>query len=96
MCIEGAYTLSGLLAEVQNKNRIGEAFSVYDQLRRPRTQRLITTSREARQLYDLELEGESKDRIWANLENRMKWIWDHDIEAELEKGRKMLRFATSR
>ena len=92
MGIEDAYVMSGLLAEVHDASGLEAAFHAFDQIRRPRTQKLVTTSREAGQLWDLEAEGVGDDlqKFRANVQTRMNWIWDVDLEEHLEEGKRVL------
>lgn len=89
MCVEDSYIMSNLLGEVQDKKDIAKAFAVYDQVRRPRSQNLVKTSREAGLLYEMELVGEDREKIKANLESRMKWLWEYDIEGELREAKQL-------
>ncbi|KAE9983142.1 hypothetical protein BLS_004542 [Venturia inaequalis] len=93
MCVEDSYIMSNLLADVYDKKDIGKAFAVYDQVRRPRGQNLVKTSREAGMLYEMELVGEDREKIKANLESRMKWLWDYDIEDELKRAKTLFQQA---
>ena len=97
MAMEDAFICAELLMRVDDKVDISEAFKVYDAIRRPRSQRLVTTSREAGQLYHFEL-TENDQQLKENLENRMKWIWDADHQAELDQAVAMLeeRFKNKR
>lgn len=87
MCVEDSYIISSLLGEVQDKKDIEKAFAVYDQVRRPRSQNLVKTSREAGMLYEMELVGEDREKIKANLESRMKWLWEYDVEEEWKQAK---------
>ena len=89
MCIEDALILSNVLKDVDSVEDLERAFAAYDEVRRPRTQKLVQTSREAGTLYDFELEGDDLDKIEENFTSRMKWIWDHDLEAEINRVRKI-------
>lgn len=93
MAIEDSYILSNLLADVKDERGIEAAFAAYDAVRRPRSQKLVTTSREAGQLYELELEGDDPDTIGANLLRRLDWVWKHDLTADLAEARSMLQAA---
>jgi salicylate hydroxylase len=84
MCIEDVLVLGNLLGQVENVNSIEKAFSVYDQVRRPRTLRNVKTSKEAGMLYDFELLGDDLDKIEKDFTSRMNWIWVHDLEAEVK------------
>ncbi|KAH8602261.1 hypothetical protein B0O99DRAFT_657989 [Bisporella sp. PMI_857] len=92
MAIEDALFLSNLLDLVESVDDISKAFSVYDEYRRPRTQKVVTTSRLGGSLYEMELPGveDSVDRIRENLLTRMTWIWEEDLEAAVQSARKSL------
>ncbi|KAL2005170.1 hypothetical protein VTN00DRAFT_3020 [Thermoascus crustaceus] len=85
MAVEDALVLSTLLGMAQTRHDVRLAFSVYDEVRRPRTQRLVSTSRQAGRLYDMELEGvgDSVDEIRENVSRRMEWIWGLDVEGHV-------------
>lgn len=100
MALEDAYVLSSLLGALVAERRpsppsanVVHAFRAYDRVRRPRTQRLVSTSREAGKLYDLEGEGvgDDKERLREDLRARMGWIWDEDLEGEVEVAMGLLR-----
>lgn len=92
MCVEDVYILSQMLSQCQSASDFPKAFKAYDAVRRPRSQRLVKTSREAGMLWDLEGEG-----IGDNLEaferdaiTRMDWIWGYEIAGDLERAREMM------
>jgi salicylate hydroxylase len=89
MCIEDSLILSELLKEVDSLADVEKAFKAYDEVRRPRTQKNVVTSREAGTLYDFELEGDDLARIEPNFKERMKWIWDVDLDEEVRKAKKI-------
>jgi salicylate hydroxylase len=91
MAVEDSYILSNLLADVEDPQHIVAAFKAYDAIRRPRSQRLVTASREAGQLYDLELEGDDPKAISANILKRMDWVWNHDLTTDLAEARKVMK-----
>lgn len=82
--IEDACVLQALLGKVHDKKYIPNALSAYDQVRRPRAQRVVTTSREAGYLYTMQLDGveDDVDKIREALEERMHWIWHRNIQAQ--------------
>ncbi|KAF2433666.1 mannitol 1-phosphate dehydrogenase [Tothia fuscella] len=90
MAIEDSYILCNLLAEVKSAKGIEAAFRAYDAVRRPRSQKLVTTSREAGQLYEFELEGSDPEAIRVNLLQRMDWLWKHDLTADLAEAKEIL------
>ena len=63
-----------------------DALAAYDEIRRPRVQRVVSTSREAGVLVAMKQPGVGDDveKIRENLETRMNWIWDHDLVAKNE------------
>ncbi|ODO00690.1 hypothetical protein L198_03016 [Cryptococcus wingfieldii CBS 7118] len=93
MAIEDSYIMGGLLAEVFDKKDLPAAFQAFDVVRRPRTQKVVSTSYEAGRLYEYELPGVENDlaKIKDNLEARLTWIWSEDLPQELEIARQHLR-----
>jgi len=92
MAFEDAYVLSSLLGTVEDVDDLPDVFKAYDQLRRPRTQRLVKTSREAGQLYELCLEGVGSDlsRVANELDEWHEWIWKVDLPGDVERGKHLL------
>ncbi|KAI0152788.1 mannitol 1-phosphate dehydrogenase 2 [Xylariaceae sp. FL1272] len=91
MGIEDAYILGNLIGESKSVEELDKALRAYDEVRRPRTQKLVTTSREAGTLWDFELEGDDIDAVRRNQDSRMHWIWTIDLKAELERARAIFR-----
>lgn len=91
MALEDAYILSSLLGQVKNVDAIEEAFRVYDATRRPRTQRLVTTSRDCGETYELENRdvGDDVQKLKRNLDERQRWIWNHNLESDMVKATEM-------
>lgn len=85
MALEDAYIMSSLLGAAQKSSDIESAFRAFDAVRRPRTQKLVSTSREAGELYALEAEGVGDDlhKLRERLLPRYDWIWDANLEEEL-------------
>lgn len=79
--IEDALILATLLAEVSEQREIQNAFLAYDQVRRVRTQRVVSTSRDSRQLVGMRAEGVGSDveKMRELLSYRMHWIWNRDM-----------------
>lgn len=92
MCVEDAYILSQLLSKCRSTQDLRTAFEAYDAVRRPRSQELVKTSREAGQLWDFEGEGigDNLQALETNATTRMSWIWDHEISVDLEAAQKIL------
>ena len=83
--IEDALVLTHLLGtQVTTSEHISAAFTAYDQVHRPRSQKVIKTSREAGNLMGMrdEVAGSDIQRMQKNLETRMHWIWQRDLEAQ--------------
>ena len=78
--IEDALVLGTLLSKVGDKAQIANAFFAYDQVRRPRSQKIIGTSRDAGDLYRMVKEGVGSDveKMKEELDVRMRWIWGRD------------------
>lgn len=91
MAMEDSFIVSSLLAKITGVSDISAAFKAYDEIRRPRSQKLVKTSREAGRLYHLELTEYSDDEsLRENLENRFKWIWEEDLDKELAEATELL------
>lgn len=92
MCVEDCYVLSELLGEVSTADDLVKAFQAYDEVRRPRSLKLVKTSREAGMLWEQEgPEGNDFEAFERNACSRMDWIWNHDIQVDLERAQEMLR-----
>lgn len=91
MAIEDALIMSSVLGLVDDEKDITRAFQVFDTLQRPRSQKLVTTSRQGGLLYDLQLPDveDDMDKIKEHLSQRMKWIWEEDPQARVEEARTM-------
>lgn len=85
--IEDSYILSGLLSKVNSAHDLEKAFKAFDQIRRPRTQKVVTTSRQASDLYEFENEeiGFDLEQLSHLLNTRLKWIWEEDLPAQLNQ-----------
>ncbi|KAK4506308.1 hypothetical protein PRZ48_000038 [Zasmidium cellare] len=82
--IEDAYVLSSLFAAIDTLDQVPLAFQAYDKVRRPRSQRVCETSREAGELCALRLKGVNDDPklFEQNITWRMDWMWHRDIAGE--------------
>jgi len=90
--IEDAFILSNLLGKVDSANDIEKAFHAYDAIRRPRSQRVVLTSRDAVAIYEFENERLSLDLdlMKSTLETRFDWIWNEDLEQQLKKAQDIM------
>jgi salicylate hydroxylase len=67
---------------------IESCFNAYDAVRRVRTQKVTSTSREMGEILGFVGEGIGRDfaQIKANLDTRMDWIWDVNLPGEISRG----------
>ncbi len=93
MALEDAYVMSGLLGAVDGEGGVEKAFEAFDRVRRPRTQRLVTTSPESGLIYQGEGMGVGDDpsALRENLLKRFDWIWEKHLEDDLEEALTFLR-----
>lgn len=76
--IEDAAVLAAVLADpsIRTAADIPIAFRAYDAIRRPRSQKVVSTSREASKVYNFEGEiGSDLGKIAADALTRWHWIW---------------------
>lgn len=87
MALEDAYILSNVLGRVKegSDDEISAAFEAYNAARRERSQKLVTTSRKAAEIYEFQRAGDSAEDIKAALGDWYKWIWEHDLEKDLQE-----------
>ncbi|EKD19231.1 mannitol 1-phosphate dehydrogenase [Drepanopeziza brunnea f. sp. 'multigermtubi' MB_m1] len=90
--IEDAFVMSNLLGQVKSVDEIEKAFYAYDAVRRPRSQKVVTTSREAAALYEFEDEsmGTDLEKIRKRLLERYDWIWNEDLPQQLKKAQDLM------
>lgn len=88
--IEDALVLATLLAEVSDPSMIPNAFLAFDQVRRVRTQRVVSTSRDSGQLVSMRAPGVGSDieKMRKLLSYRVHWIWNRDM---VEQNREALQ-----
>ena len=82
--IEDALVLETLFGQCKTAEHIPDALAAYNQVRLPRTQRMVTTSRESGQLICMKLAGVGSDikKMRAKMETRMHWLWNRDLVAQ--------------
>jgi salicylate hydroxylase len=94
---------SHILAEVLGDPRVTraedaiKAFQAYDAVRRPRSQRVVTTSKENAFLLCLCLDGvgDDQDKLRETLQQRLRWLWDVDVEKEAERAKRRIAESAS-
>jgi salicylate hydroxylase len=86
MALEDAYILSSVLGRVKEgrSEEIAAAFEGYNTLRKERTQKVVTTSKRVAEIYEFQ-EGDEAETIRTKLESWYKWIWEHDLEKDLQE-----------
>ena len=79
--IEDALVLVELFGHVTDTKQIAAALQAFDQIRRPRTQRVISTSREAGEILSFQNPdiGNDFQKIKQVMETRLHWMWDIDL-----------------
>lgn len=92
MGVEDAYVISELLARCNTKDEFQKAFHAYDEVRRPRSQKLVKTSREAGMLWEMEGDGvgDNLETLKQNAVTRMNWIWDHNILEDMARATEIM------
>lgn len=90
--IEDALVLAEVLASphVKGSADLPAAFQAYDAIRRPRSQKVVQTSREAGDAYRLEgPDGADLERVGVDLRTRMNWIWYEDQDLQSIRAKEM-------
>lgn len=89
--IEDACVLSALFTKVFTPKDVPTALAAYDQIRRPRSQRVVQTSRETGHMLSMQLPGvgDNVDKMKQYLDTSMHWIWDRDLVAQNEDAVKL-------
>lgn len=89
--IEDAHVLAELLADkrVTTPEHVAAAFQAYDAVRRERSQKVVTSSKENMNLLCLCYEGigDDGDKLKETWQERFRWLWDIDIQGQAEKAR---------
>lgn len=92
--IEDAHVLAELLGDprVTTAEHIVAAFKAYDAVRRPRSQKVVTTSKENARLLCLCLDGvgDDEEQLKTTFQERLRWLWDVDIQDQAERARSIL------
>lgn len=97
--VEDGYVLARALADWLAGGRgregaLGDWMELYQRVRLPRAQKVVATSRQAGDLYELQSPDlvhlsfdEALPIVAERLQDRMKWIWGEDLDAIYEKQR---------
>ena len=91
---EDALVMCNLLADdwVYMPEHVEYAFEAYDAIRRPRTLKVVNTSRENGEICMLRGKdtGEDLKEVKENLDERFRWIWYEDLDAQVEQAQAKL------
>jgi salicylate hydroxylase len=70
-----------------------KAFLAYDEVRRPRSQRVVTTSRENASVLCLssEVVGKDASKLRDSLSKKFNWLWDFDVQQQARTAREIMR-----
>jgi salicylate hydroxylase len=91
--LEDAWLLARLLADPQVLDSQPQAvLAAYDAIRRPRACRVQRTSWEAGELYEMRDPAVADDEqlLGKTLAERFDWLWNHDMQADLQEARVQL------
>ena len=78
--------ISALFGKITTRDDVPKALAAYDQVRRPRAQRVVRTSRKAGLLMTMGRPrvGGDMEKMRQEFETRMHWIRHHDLVAQNE------------
>ncbi|KAI9791591.1 MAG: hypothetical protein M1816_003677 [Peltula sp. TS41687] len=91
--LEDAFILSTVLADekVMSTSDVPAALHAYDAIRRPRSQKVVSTSRTAGETYAFRgPAGNDLEKVREELLTRYSWIWDEDMSRQAEDARAVL------
>lgn len=90
--IEDSHILAELLGDprVTRAEDVIEAFRAYDTVRRPRSQRVVTSSKENAYLLCLSLDGvgDDEERLRETFQQRLRWLWDVDVAEDAQRAKR--------
>lgn len=92
--IEDALFLSWLLAHpAVNSSNVDQALTVYDTIRRPRANKVLESSLEAGDVYEMRGERTGSDwvKLKQELETRFDWIWEHNHDDDFPAAEEEMR-----
>lgn len=93
MGVEDALILSKLLASIDSVGELEAAFAAYDAVRRPRSQRLVASSRRIGDVYNFEdsVVGDNMEAMREYLEHAWDWIWNENLDRQLETAQSLFK-----
>ncbi|KAF1812872.1 FAD/NAD(P)-binding domain-containing protein [Eremomyces bilateralis CBS 781.70] len=90
--IEDALVLAEVLSslDVKRPADLPAAFQAYDAMRRPRSQKVVRTSREVGDVYRLEgPDGDDLESIGIDLRTRLNWVWYEDQDLQVLRAKEL-------
>lgn len=77
---------------VQSADDVVSVFKAYDDIRRPRSQRVVTSSKENADVLCLCFEGVGDDpeKLKKTFHERLRWLWDLDVQGQVEEARERM------
>ena len=91
---EDALVMCSLLTDeaIKSREHVESAFAAYDAVRRPRTLKVVSTSRDNGEICMMRGKSTGKDfaKIKATLDERFHWIWHEDLDQQVETARAIL------
>ena len=92
--IEDAHVLAELLGDprVTETAHFEAALKAYDEVRRPRSQEVVASSKENAYVLCLCKDGvgDDEDKLKETFSNRFRWLWDVDLVGQAERGREIM------
>lgn len=92
--IEDAHVLCELLADPQvlSMSDVPHALQAYDEIRRPRSQQVVSSSLENALLLCLKYDGvlDDGEKLKETWQSKFRWLWDIDVNQQVEDARGIL------
>lgn len=88
--LEDAYVLASLLTDQAcTRQNVQQVLAAFEAVRHERICKVQRTSHEAGDLYEYSAPGIGDDeaRLAAELESRLDWLWNHDLQDDVAKAR---------
>lgn len=93
--IEDAHILAELLsdADINKPEQVKWAFKAYDEIRRPRTQRVVSSSKDNAYVLCLSFDdvGDDEEKLRETFQQRFRWLWDVDVQEQVEQARARMK-----
>lgn len=76
------------VSKSHSPEKLQKALELYQRYRHDRAAQVQITSAQAGLLYEgrgVGGEGQDFDKVKANLDERMKWIWEYDVDGNVKR-----------